>query len=361
MKQYICLAGSPWSSSPSRTQYLMTRLRGAHILYFEPPCPLGSRAHKKPGRKVRPGLTVYTLPSVLDLSPGNSLFYLRQQRRLGRFIKKKMEKHRFHDCVLWATSPEQVHLLEYLQCSSVVYDCDRDWHQFPPEWESDLALEADVIFAASPGLVEHLAPCNSNIVLLPNGVNYPMFSRNSVEPPAELRQLTSPFLGYIGTIWPSTDLSPVLQSALDLPDCTFVFVGQVKKNPLLSRLRALPNVVFTGRRPLAELPGYLNHFDVCLNLLQHGTEENDIIPERIYEYLSSGKPIVSMLWEDQVENFPDVIYGAHSPEEFSRLCTHALAETGDWARNRRRSYGAGAAWSIRSDEVCRILSTIGLY
>ena len=59
----------------------------------------------------------------------------------------------------------------------MVYDCDRDWFDLPPRWESDLALAADVVFAASPGLADHLSPCNDNIALLPNGVNFPMFTR----------------------------------------------------------------------------------------------------------------------------------------------------------------------------------------
>lgn len=76
---------------------------------------------------------------------------------------------------------------------------------------------------------------------------------------------------------------------------------------------------------------------------------------------SSGKPVVSMLFPEQVEHFPDVVYGAHSPEEFAALCRRALAETGDWAKNRRREHGAAAAWSARADEVTRILGTSGLY
>ena len=40
---------------------------------------------------------------------------------------------------------------------------------------------------------------------------------------------------------------------------------------------------------------------------------------------------------------------------------NALAETGDWAKNRRREHGAAAAWSARADEVTRILGTTGLY
>ena len=36
MKQIICLAGQPWSSSPGRTQQLLSRLRDTQVLYFSP-------------------------------------------------------------------------------------------------------------------------------------------------------------------------------------------------------------------------------------------------------------------------------------------------------------------------------------
>ena len=54
MNQYVCLASAPWQAVPTRTQQLMTRLKGAQVLYFEPP----GRRWRKPGRKLRPGLTV---------------------------------------------------------------------------------------------------------------------------------------------------------------------------------------------------------------------------------------------------------------------------------------------------------------
>ncbi len=361
MKQYICLANAPWSAAPTRTQHLVSRLRDAKILYFEPPCPFGSRAHKKPARQVRPGVTVYTLPPIFEAEASHPFLLERRYRALARYIQQKLDLHRFRDAILWATSPEQVHLLDRLPLRGVVYDCERDWPQFPLEWESDLALAAEVIFASSPGLIKHLAPCNDNIALLPNGVNFPMFSREGLNPPPELRELKTPVLGWVGHVYRDTDLSPLLQAARDLPKCTFVLVGHVGRNPLAPALRAQPNVLCTGERTLPELPEYLARFDVCLNLLRHSDMGSDVIPERIYQYLSAGKPIVSMLWEDQVEDFPDVVYAAHSPAEFSQLCRRALAEPGDWARNRRREYGAGAAWSVRADEVYRILETIGLY
>ena len=62
MKQIVCLSHTPWSSHPTRTQQLMTRLSGADVLFFEPP---GPRPDGK-GRKVRPNIMVYQLPRMVD-------------------------------------------------------------------------------------------------------------------------------------------------------------------------------------------------------------------------------------------------------------------------------------------------------
>ena len=70
--------------------------------------------------------------------------------------------------------------------------------------------------------------------------------------------------------------------------------------------------------------------------------------------------VVSMLEEDQVEAYPDVIYAAHSLEEFERMCVRAIQEPPGWASQRRREHGENAAWSQRSAQVSRILNTAGL-
>ena len=361
MNQYLCLASEPWQGIPTRTQQLLTRLRGAQVLYFEPPAPWGSGAHRRPGRRVRPGLVVYTLPPLLEVDERHAYLFRRGQNRLLRFVERTMERHRFQEPVLWCTCPSQVHLADGLPHRALVYDCDREWSGFPLRWESDLALAADLIFAASPGLADRLSPCSDNIALLPNGANFAMFSRPELEDPAELRGVKAPVLGYAGTIWRDLDLEPLRRAAQAHPDCAFVLVGRAENNPQLGALKALNNVALLGERAPAELPDYLGRFDVCLNLLRRAREDSDVLSPRIYEYLSTGKPIVSMVAGDQIEPFPDVIYTAHTPQEFSRLCGQALSEAGDWARSRRRRYGADSAWSRRAEDAARILESIGLY
>ena len=360
MKQFLFLSRTPWRSSASRDQQLSARLRGGEVLFFEP--AHGNRhAHREPGRQVRPNVTVYTLPPARPLPEGAQLLQRRQAKRQAEFIHRTALRHGFREPVLWTTRPDQVHLLDYLSFQGLVYDCDADWSQFPPQWEGDLAAAADVVFAASPGLVDRLSPCNANIALLPNGVNFPMFSRPSGEVPPELKGLRRPILGWVGAIDEGLDLAPVEYTADRHPDWAFVLLGRVRGNPRLSYLEELGNVHLLGRRPSVEVPDYLGCFDICLDLRRQGRAFHDIIPRRIYEYLSTGKPIVTHLLPDQVEEFPDVIYGAHSLAEYCRLCERALEEDPAWVASRRRDYGAAAAWSNRASEVQRILGAIGLF
>ena len=131
-------------------------------------------------------------------------------------------------------------------------------------------------------------------------------------------------------------------------------------NPLLHRLHRLPNVIFPGPCPLSEVPDWLYRCDVLLDFLRLDRPYDDVIPSRLYEYLSTGKPVVSMLWPDQVELFPDVVYSAHSDQEFIQCCQHAMGEAHDFVSQRRRAHASAAAWSGRAGQVARILATAGL-
>lgn len=358
LRQYIVLSDAPWRSVPSRTQQLSARFRG-EVLYFEPP-GASKRSHRDPGRQVRPNVILYTLPSAGLLPVGGGLARPGGWRRQGAFISRAALRHGFREPLLWTTCPAQVHLLDHLTYRGLVYDCAADWSRLSPRWEGDLAAAADVVFAASPALADHLSPCSGNIALLPNGVNFPMFCRSDLDPPRELRGIRGPVLGWIGSIDERLDLSPLLRTAREHPRWTFLLVGKVLRNPLLAALQALPNVHFAGRRPMVEIPEYVGCFDVCLDLRRKGQDIYEIVPRRVFEYLSTGKPIVTPLYPGQVEAFPDVIYGAHGPEEYSLLCERALEEDPAWVSQRRKDYGAAAAWSRRVEEVQQILGDIGL-
>ena len=196
--------------------------------------------------------------------------------------------------VLWCTSPQHSIFLDHMAYSGLIYDCYREWPEEYLDQESDLTCHADVVFAASPGLVQRLSPCNDSVVLLPNGVNDRMFTRSGLTVPIQLSQLSSPVLGRVGDINSRLELEPMLRAARTHPEWTFLLMGRVTSGVKV-HLKAYPNIILTGPVNPVELPDYLFACDVVFDLFRTDLKGSDVIPSRIYEYLASGQPIVPMI------------------------------------------------------------------
>lgn len=359
MKQLVCLSHTPWQARPNRTQQLLARMNDVQILFFEPPVPRGAPKPKQ-GRRMRPHITVYTLPSPVFARWNSSAMQRRDEQRTGDFMEKVLLHHHFREPVLWCTSPQQTIYLDHLAYSGLVYDCYREWDEVYLDQESDMACHADVVFAASPGLVQRLSPCNDSVALIPNGVNDRMFTRPGLTVPMELANLPSPILGRVGDINSRIELEPMLQAAQTHQEWTFLLMGRVT-HTVRAKLRRYPNIALVGPVNPVELPDYLYACDVLFDLFHTDTKGCDIIPARMYEYLASGKPIVTMIDPEQVEPFPDVVYTAYDSAGFVRRCSRALEEESSLAAPRRRSYAQAASWAGRAQTVMEILDRAGLF
>lgn len=355
MKQILCLSYTPWQARPSRTQQLLARMNGVQVLFFEPPVPRG-KPQPEQGRRMRSHITVYTLPAARLSRLGQ-----RSVSRAADFIQKTMDKHHFREPVLWCTAPDQAAFMDRLPCRGLVYDCHREWGEEFLDQESDLVCRAEVVFAASPGLVQRLSPCSDNIALLPNGVNHLMFARNEFTVPPQLADLPpGPVLGRVGDLNSHVELEPLLHAAQAQPGWTFVLMGRVTKSAA-ARLSRFQNIVLTGPVNAVELPDYLSACTLLFDLLRSDRRGCDIIPSHIYEYLASGKPIVMMAEPEQVEPFPTVVYTAFDSAGFLRRCGRALEEEPGPASARRREYAGLSSWANRAAEVSRILEATGLF
>ncbi|MDO4845934.1 MAG: glycosyltransferase [Oscillospiraceae bacterium] len=379
MKQVVCLATSPWYPIPTRKQQVMSRLPDAEILYFDPAvsylAPLKDRgakeklcAYRREGVKPKENITVYTLPPVLPLFNRFRLVNKLNQRRAARYIRKKMRQHGFIDPLLWVYSPVCCDCAPKIPHAGLVYDCV-DRHsayggQMDPcvvdRMEEDLARQCDVVFATAKPLADRLAAFNPNVTFIPNGANYERFAQAAQEQPLppEMETIPRPCFGFVGALQPCIEYRYVQAAAKARPDWSFVFIGAEKPGADLLDLKELPNVFFLGLKPNEELPKYLAHFDACLNLFAESDLSKDVSPLKFYEYLATGKPVVSTPQPDQVLQFAEIIHIARSEEEFVQACEESLS---DQNAEKRMEQGKLSSWDARVDQMCEILKREDLF
>lgn len=359
MKQILCLSYAPWRSRANRTQQLLTRLSDARILFFEPAPPKGVPVPGQ-GRRVRSHITVYTLPVPLPGPKDQSLFDRRRLDKVTDFIQQVMHKHHFREPVLWCTAPIHAHFLDRLAYRGSVYDCHRFWDEAFLDWESDLTCHAEVVFAASTGLIKRLSPCNDNIALLPNGVNPLLFAQQKHPVPPALEDLPGQvLLGRVGSVTGKVDLDPLLYAARRRPEWTFVLMGPATKQAV-EKLTGQDNIVLTGAVNPLDLPDYLFRCDVLFDLFRMDRQGSDVIPPTIYEYFAAGKPVATAADPSVPDPFPQLIHSSYDGEGFLRACRTALGEDPGISA-RRTAFAQQSSWANRADQVASIFQAAGLF
>ena len=377
MHQIVCLSTSNYHPFPTRKQNVMNRLQDAEILYFDPPvtwlAPLKDKQawarlgmHRKGGEQARDNLTVYALPPVLPF--GNKLRWINRwnQRRQARYVRRMMAKHGFEKPLLWCYSPTAADIVAHIPHSALVYDCV-DRHSaytgmIDPAvvdgMEQELASQADQVFCTAQGLYETLVSYNPHTKLIPNGAAYELFAQAAT---VDTRKKDQPVLGFVGMLQDCIAYDYLLAAARAFPYARIELIGRVMPGVDISELEAQPNIQLVGLLPQTELPGRMKNFHLCLNLFAPGRLSKDVSPLKFYEYLATGKPIVSTTEPLQVQDYQDLIYIAESPEQFVELCAKALAENDSELRQRRMDAGRAASWDNRVRQMEEELSARGLW
>ncbi len=381
MKQIICLSTSPWYPIPTRKQQVMRRLSDAEILYFDPPvtyiAPLKDKnaraklsAWKHPGEKVQDNITVYALPPVLPFFQKFRLMNRWNQRRIARYVNKKCRAHGFHSPLLWVYSPTAADAVAKLDHSGLVYDCV-DRHSaygglmnpaLVDTMELELAEKADLVFATAKSLCERLQTVNPKATFIPNGANFErFFAASQPQPmPEDFPAGDGPVFCFVGALQGCIAYDFIEFAAKARPDWRFVFLGRQVAGVDLSALRRLENCHFLGLRPNEQLPSYLAHCDVCLNLFDQSDLSRDVSPLKFFEYLATGKPIVSTPQPEQILQFSRDIHIAATKEEFLLACEEALADTAPTRTAARIELGRQSAWDSRVAQMEALLRQYGL-
>lgn len=153
-----------------------------------------------------------------------------------------------------------------------------------------MTRKADVIITGSELNHQIFGSGRSDCYLFENAVDELFIGSPS---PLPSKHGLRPVLGYIGTISKRTDLKLLANVARERPGWDLLIAGRSEVSLADSDLMSLPNVRYLGHVPYKSLPGLIEKFDVCL--IPHVNNEycKSMSPLKLYQYLASGKPIVS--------------------------------------------------------------------
>lgn len=304
----ISLSIDPWSTQWTSRQQVLTRLaRYFHLLWLNP-APDWRAAWRRlaPAMERRiPGQPPSFM--VRDAAVWHSTVY--RPRWLARAVtrarlraaRQSLRRRGCRRIVLYLWHKDLAPVLDLVPHDLSVYHIYDEYSHSEMELPIDLAEERLIravgqLITLSPAMFERKGRLNPHSVRIANGVNYDAFAAPAPEPP-DLAAIARPRLGYAGFLKKQLDWELLLALAIRRPEWSFVFVGAQRPHPeitpLLERLAKLPNVHFVGEKPTAELARYPQHFNVCLMPYLLNDYTKYISPLKLFEYLASGRPVVS--------------------------------------------------------------------
>ena len=236
----------------------------------------------------------------------------------------------------------------------IIYDC-MDYHAgFSTnrgemlEEEAGLVTSSDCVLVSSRFLEVEVGSRAKKLLLVRNGCDYDHFAKVQSREPGP-----RPVVGYYGAIadWFDTDL--VSDLAEGHPEWDFTLVGSTFSADL-RRLGALSNVSMPGEQPYAQLPRWLEQFDVLILPFKRTPLTQATNPVKAYEILAAGKPLVSVPISEMKELAP-LVRLASNVSEFDREITAALAENTAGAVEQRRAFARENTWQKRFETLSPVV------
>ena len=246
--------------------------------------------------------------------------------------------------------------------STLIYDCMDHHEGFGNVAQELLDLEialmrrADLLVATSDWIEQHARRENANVAVIRNASEYSFFSQRpeQIYQDAKGRKI----IGYYGAIAEWFDLDLIQHVAQTFSQHLILLIGndttQAKK-----ALKACPNVVFEGEVPYASLPYYLHAMDVCLLPFKVIPLTLATNPVKVYEYLSAGKPVVSVKLPE-LSKFGELVRAAENPTDFVaaiREVLQALPEAQSTLQA-RRSFAQQQTWRHRAASLRQAIDTL---
>jgi glycosyltransferase involved in cell wall biosynthesis len=353
----LVLSEVRWGYFRTRKQFLLSRFPEPWRVFFAQPPAFGGDDPWEPRRDGR--VTYFTVPFLkpgTQSAPYNALAATAPGRAA---IELAAELHLGHQLRRLGVDPEPVVLASNIYCPGalsrlrkklVLYDFNDSPFQFSvsPQWARGYwprtVRQADAVFVVSEYYRRQLAgETDRPLILLGNGVEMTPFAAPRGVPP-DLAALPRPLIGYVGLLSHFLDFEILEAIRRNRRGGTVVLIGpgSPATDAAVAAFAAREGVAVLGPRPYADVPAYMQALDV--GLIPFRADDpfvQGINPNKVYQYLAAGVPVVTTPVLDLEESPPDLRFATTNPDWLEALAG-ALDAGPD--RERRRAIARPHDW-----------------
>jgi len=339
-----------WEFVYQRPQHIISRLSSnIKVLFIEEPLPSQSG---NSGNLIMVSDTLHVLqPNVINIEAIANI--------IPEYVKNKNIPYG------WFYSASFSPLLEQLDFETVIYDCMDELSLFKgaPEHlinqEKYLMAHADIIFTGGKSLYESKKQWHENVHCFPSSVDESHFAKalNGITVPDDIANLQSPVVGYYGVIDERIDLVLLHETALKLPNVSFVMIGPLAKIGEADLPREA-NIHYLGMKSYDVLPHYLKAFDIAMMPFALNDATKYISPTKTLEYMAARKPIISTKIVDVVRDYSRCVSLIETADEFAEAITFLVDKT-DRLSMELEYYKIlkKTSWDATADKMTSIIKT----
>jgi len=319
----IGITAGEWEGVHHRPHHMLKRAwkDGWDVLFIESPMtylsPLKDREKLtqwknsfKGVKEVDQGLYTLTLPPFYPFGSKERSINKLNQKKINKIVGTFIDGKNYEGIDIYTFLPQTIDLIPLINYDRLIYDCVDDHVSFTGliskelvlTMEKELMEKANVTFFTARQLQKTKQAWANKSVLVPNGAEYEHFSDVTLlenmkeeKAPADIKPYVKEgktIVGFTGGIGDWVDLDIVYQAAKQQEDIVYLFIGPIDTKVDESILTQ-DNIIFLGSKPYADLPRYLPFFDICIIPFKINELTKSVNPIKLYEYLSTGIPVIS--------------------------------------------------------------------
>ncbi|MBL7197576.1 MAG: glycosyltransferase [Candidatus Omnitrophica bacterium] len=283
-------------------------------------------------------------------------------------FRKLIKKLNFKQPILWFYLPTAADLKGQLSEKFCLYHCVDNWLTYPgyrnnnfEDLESKLFINSNAVFISNRLLFDAKKALNKNTHYLPHGVEFEHYQRTfaSDDPlPVDVRNLRRPIIAMVGEVAGWVDFDFIRYVAKAHPEWSIVLIGPIGYDADISKIKDISNIYFLGNKEYSELPNYYRAIDVFIIPFILNEHIKYCTPTRIYEHLSSGKPVITTDFPAAREIDESLIHIALNREDFVKKIEVGLKERDFSLIEKRKSLAKQNTWESRAQEISKIIEEV---